>query len=61
MNFGCPETSLGIEDWKTYYVHQEPTSSAWRSLHLRAMNIFLFTDDSSHEVSFLEYKEMLLV
>ena len=36
-----------------------PGSSAWRSL--RKMNIFMFTDDSSLEVSFLEHKEMLLV
>ena len=34
-------------------------SLAWRSL--RTMNIFMFTDDSSLEVSFLEHKEMLLM
>ena len=36
-----------------------PGSSMWKSL--RPMNIFMFTDDSSLEVHFLEHKEMLLV
>ena len=34
-------------------------SLAWRSLG--PMNIFMIADNSSLEVSFLEYKEMLLV
>ena len=34
------------------------SSSAWRLL--RTMNIFMFTDNSSLEVSFLGQKEMLL-
>ena len=34
-----------------------PCSLAWGSL--RPMNIFMFTDDSSLKVSFLEHREML--
>ena len=36
-----------------------PGSSAWK--FSRPINIFMFTDDSSFEVSFLEHKEMLVV
>ena len=35
-----------------------PGSSVWRSL--RTINILMFIDDSSLEVSFLEHKEILL-
>ena len=56
---GCvPELVLEVTERKKSSMVM-PGSSGWRSL--RPMNIFMFTDDSSLEVYFLEHKEMLLV
>ena len=54
-----PNLVIEVTEMKKKSSMVRPGSSAWRSL--RTMNIFMFADDSSLEVSFLQHKEMLLV